>query len=65
MLGGKIDGERLPLLHLEGRLTGRVYVERILEGHVVPFITSTENPVILQQDNAQPHRAIVTREFCV
>ena len=60
MFGGIIDGKRLPLLHLEDRLTRRVYVERILEGHVVPFITSTEK----EPCHSSTGRRTTTQGYC-
>ena len=62
--GGIIDGRRLPLIRINGRLNADVYIENILSQHVVPFVRREEeqgNNVILQQDNAPPHRAAITQ----
>ena len=63
---GIIDGRRLPLIRINGRLNADVYIEDILSQHVVPFVRREEeqgNNVILQQDNAPPHRAAITQRY--
>ena len=64
--GGIIDGRRLPLIRINGRLNADVYIEDILSQHVVPFVRREEEQgdnVILQQDNAPPHRAAITQRY--
>jgi len=64
--GGIIDGRRLPLVRIDGRLSGEVYIRNILMQHVQPFIRSEQrrdNNVTLQHDNAPPHRAYITQNY--
>ena len=66
VFGGIIDGRHLPLICINGRLSVDVYIENILTPHVVPFIRGEEhqgNNVILQQDNAPPHRSAITQRY--
>ena len=64
--GGIIGGRRLPLVSLDTRLTGETYINNILIPHILPFIRNEQrlnNIVILQQDNAPPHKANIVKAF--
>ncbi len=52
-------------LHVCGRaaLRAETYCEEILLNHVVPFAPFVGENFLLQQDNARPHVARVTRDF--
>ena len=60
--GGIFGNEKTPLVRLNGRVTGDVYVRDILAQQVQPFLRNRANG-ILMHDNAPPHRARVTQEF--
>ena len=60
--GAIINDRKLPLVRVEGRMTGQVYVDTILENNVIPFVRDNPN-VIFQQDNAPPHSAGVTAQY--
>ena len=64
--GGIIDGWRLSLIRIKGRLSADVYIENILTPHVVPFIRGEKhqgNNVILLQDSAPLHRSAITQRY--
>lgn len=56
MWGGIVGNRKLPLIRVNGRLNGQIYVDSILEPSVIPFMT-LDRHLILQHDNAPPHRA--------
>ena len=53
---------KLPLVRVDGRLNGQVYVDRILTQQVIPYIRNNRR-VILQQDNALQHRGRIAAEY--
>ena len=54
-----------PLVRLEGRITANVYIEEILEKHLLPFINNLENKenYIFQEDNAPIHTARIAKNW--
>jgi len=54
---------RTDLVVIDGKLTAQRYVNHVLQTHVVPFFHAHPDVRILQQDNARPHAARLTREF--
>jgi len=65
MVWGCFTKNRLgPLVVMEGRITGQVYIE-LLENHLLPFIESLDDDItfIFQDDNASVHRAGCVIEF--
>ena len=52
---------RMPLVVINGNLTGAHYRDEILQAHVVPFVR--QHAVTLQHDNARPHVARVVTDF--
>ena len=66
MIWGCFTKNRLgPLVKLEGRITANVYIEEILEKHLLPFINSLgdEDDYIFQEDNAPIHTARVAKRW--
>lgn len=54
------DG-RSDLVIVQGSMTARQYVDRVINPVVIPFLATIENG-IFQQDNARPHTALISRE---
>ena len=52
------------LVVVPGILTGQRYIDEILRPHVMPFLRSMGNNGIFQDDNARPHRAELSTDFC-
>lgn len=62
--GGIVGRTKTPLVRINGRLRADDYIEQVLEAHVVPLFHNNNVPVTkFMQDNAPPHRAIVTRHY--
>lgn len=61
--GGITARHRTPLVVLDGTLTAQRYVDNILRPVVLPFLEQHADVTTLQQDNARPHSARVTRDF--
>ena len=49
------------LLVLNGTLTGQRYINEVLQPVVLPFVQ--QHYVVLQDDNARPHRARIVQQF--
>ena len=49
------------LLVLNGTLTGQRYINEVLQPVVLPFVQ--QHHVVLQDDNARPHRARIVQQF--
>ena len=49
------------LLVLNGTLTGQCYINEVLQPVVLPFVQ--QHQVVLQDDNARPHRARIVQQF--
>ena len=60
--GGIIGHNKTPLIRLQDRVTWETYIRDVLRKHVVPFFFDKPN-FTLMQDNAPPHRAILTKDF--
>ena len=52
---------RIELLVLNGTLTGQRYIKEVLQPVVLPFVQ--QHHVVLQDDNARPHRARIVQQF--
>ena len=52
---------RTELLVLNGTLTGQRYINEVLQPVVLPFVQ--QHHVVLQDDNARPHRARIVQQF--
>ncbi len=54
-----------PLVRLEGRITAKIYIEEILEKHLLPFVNDLENNdnCIFQEDNAPIHTARIAKKW--
>lgn len=61
--GGIMMGAKTPLLPLQQTLTGRRYVDLVLEPVVRPWRGAVGDNFIFMQDNAPPHTSRVAREF--
>lgn len=61
--GGVTSHTRTGLHIFNRRITGQVYVEDVLESHVLPFLTAHPNITSFQQDNAPCHTARVSTQF--
>ena len=59
--GGISVRSRIELLVLNGTLTGQHYINEVLQPVVLPFVQ--EHHVVLQDDNARPHRARIVQQF--
>ena len=59
--GGISVRSRTELLVLNGTLTGQRYINEVLQPVVLPFVQ--HNHVVLQDDNARPHRARIVQHF--
>jgi hypothetical protein len=60
--GISIDG-RTELVVVPQRLNAQIYVETILQEHVVPFANNFGDDFILQQDNCRVHTANLAVNF--
>ena len=60
--GGIIGHDKTPLIRLQGRVTSETYISDVLQEHVVPLFLNKPNSTLMQ-DNASPHRAIITKDF--
>ena len=54
---------RTPLIVIEGNLTSRQYIDKVLEPVVVPFLQNHTDITLYQQDNATPQSARLTTDF--
>lgn len=61
--GGISLNHRTDLVVIDGNMTAQRYIDQVLRPHVVPFFEDHADLRILQQDNARPHAARLTREF--
>ena len=64
--GAIIHDQKPPLVLIDGRLKGQLYVENILAQHVIPYMRNERangRIVTLQQDRAPPHTAHTTQEY--
>ena len=52
---------RIELLVFNGTLTGQRYIKEVLQPVVLPFFQ--QHHVVLQDDNARPHRARIVQQF--
>ena len=59
--GGISVRSRTELLVLNGTLTGQRYINEVLQPVVLPFVQQLH--VVLQDDNARPHRARIVQQF--
>jgi len=59
--GGISLRHRTDLVFIQGNLNGIRYRDEIVQQHVIPFMNRHGPGMILQQDNAPAHRAIVVR----
>ena len=59
--GGIHRGGRTGLIVLNGNLNARRYIDEVLQPEVVPYVR--RHNLTLQQDNARPHSARLTRDF--
>ena len=59
--GGISVRSRTELLVLKGTLTGQRYINEVLQPVVLPFVQ--QHHVVLQDDNAKPHRARIVQQF--
>ena len=51
---------KLPLVRIDGRLNGQLYVDNILTKHVIPYMryeSVNGRDLTLQQDRVPPHTA--------
>ena len=60
--GGIIGQHKTPLIRLQGITTAETYIRDVLEDHVMPFFLENPNSTFMQ-DNAPPHRAILSKDF--
>ena len=58
--GGISVCSRTELLVLNGTLTGQRYINEVLQPVVLPFVQ--QHHVVLQDDNARPHRARIVQQ---
>ena len=58
--GGISVRSRTELLVLNGTLTGQRYINEVLQSVVLPFVQ--QHHVVLQNDNARPHRARIVEQ---
>ena len=59
--GGISVRARTELLVLNGTPTGQCYINEVLQLVVLPFVQ--QHHVVLQDDNARPHRARIVQQF--
>ena len=59
--GGISVRSRTELLVLKGTLTSQRYINEVLQPVVLPFVQ--QHHVVLQDDNARPHRARIVQQF--
>ena len=59
--GGISVRSRTELLVLNGTLTGQRYINEVLQPAVLPFFQ--QHHIVLQDDNARPHRARIVQQF--
>ena len=59
--GGISVRSRTELLVLNGTLTDQRYINEVLQPVVLPFVQ--QHHVVLQDDNARPHRARIVQQF--
>ena len=59
--GGISFRSRTELLVLNGTLTGQRYFNEVLQPVVLPFVQ--QHHVVMQDDNARPHRARIAQQF--
>ena len=59
--GGICVHSRTELLVLNGTLTGQRYINEVLQPVVLPFVQ--QHHIVLQDDNARPHRARIVQQF--
>ena len=48
---------------INGHITAQMYINQVLQPHVLPFLQQHGQHLIFQQDNAPAHRALATRNF--
>jgi hypothetical protein len=58
--GGIMGGQKTRLIVIHGNLNAHRYTNEVLNAETIPFIQRND-PVVLQQDNARPHSARITR----
>ena len=61
--GGMSRDFRTQLHIFHGHITAEVYRNDVIENIVIPFFRNHGNVTILQQDNATPHTARLTRDY--
>ena len=61
MEGGISVCSHTELLVLNGTLTGQRYINEVLQPVVLPFVQ--QHHIVLQDDNARPHRARIVQQF--
>jgi len=54
---------RTPLTVVDGNLTARRYVDKVLEPCVLPFLQAHPDVNTFQQDNARPHMPTLHKRF--
>ena len=54
---------RTPLVVIEGNLTSRRYIDKVVEPVLVPFLQNQADVTLYQQDNARPPTARLTTNF--
>ena len=54
---------RTTLVVVPGSLTGCVYIDEILQPHVVPYLHQMGQNVIFQDNNVRPHRVRIVDDF--
>ena len=59
--GGISVRSRTELLVLNGTLIGQRYINEVLQPVVLPFVQ--QHHVVLQEDNARPHRARIVPQL--
>ena len=64
--GAIVHDRKLPLVRIDGRLSGQLYVDNILAQHVIPYMRYERahgRVLTLQHDGAPPHTAYTTQEY--
>ena len=61
-----VHDRKLPLVRIDGRLNGHLYVDNILAQNVIPYMRYERvhgGVLTLQRDRAPPHTAYTTQEY--
>ncbi|KAL2102035.1 hypothetical protein ACEWY4_003796 [Coilia grayii] len=58
-----LGGYRTLLVVVDGNITARLYIDQILEPHMIRFMQQHPDITVFQQDNARPHSVRMTQAY--